>query len=116
MSVHMFQPSHREALEKINAIAARIDIPGLSAQERANNAVSFFVESSNEHWPLASQIDLLHAATAALEAQAERDNKASAKPEGRPTTATPGLTGWGLPEVSRTQEPSRKRDPFWLLF
>jgi pilus assembly protein CpaF len=90
MSVHMFQPSHREALEKINAIAARIDIPGLSAQERANNAVSFFVESSNEHWPLASQIDLLHAATAALEAQAERDNKAAAKPEGRPTTATPG--------------------------
>ncbi|QFT61588.1 Putative conjugal transfer protein [Roseivivax sp. THAF30] len=112
MSVHMFQPSHREALEKINAIAARIDIPGLSAQERANNAVSFFVESSNEHWPLASQIDLLHAATAALEAQAERDNKASAKPEGRPTTATPGPeTRPQLQPVAEMPRPARTPAP-----
>lgn len=56
-----------EALPAVLSIARQIDAVGLAASERANIAVTYFVETSGKAWTLALQRELLAAATATLE-------------------------------------------------
>ncbi|KIN62661.1 Type II secretion system protein E [Sulfitobacter noctilucicola] len=76
MTLHVSQPSLRDTLEQVLAIAEQIDAEGLSPAERANVAVTFVVESSEAIWPLALQRQILSDAVAALEG----NNQSTAAP------------------------------------
>ncbi|SMY08924.1 CpaF family protein [Flavimaricola marinus] len=68
MTLHVPQPSLNNALARVIALAEQIDAAGLNAEERANVAVSYLIESSTDIWPLAMQRQILAEATKALDA------------------------------------------------
>lgn len=70
MTLHMAQPSLRDQLDQVLNIARQMDADCLSAQDRANAAVSHIIERSMQHWPLAFQREILRQATDALTAEA----------------------------------------------
>ncbi len=84
MSEHFAQPSLRDALERVLQVAARIDADGMSAEDRANVAVSCVVDGSKTHWPLALQRELLAQAVADLS-----DVPATRPPVMRPAQPAP---------------------------
>lgn len=53
MSFHTPSLSMDDALRQVLSIAAQTDADGLSAQERANVAVSYAIETAKAPWPLA---------------------------------------------------------------
>lgn len=66
MTLHIEQPSLREALDQVLSLARRIDAAGLSATERANAAITFVVEDSGHPWPMSLQRQILTQAAAIL--------------------------------------------------
>lgn len=70
MTFHSPKLSIEEALTQVMGIAEQINAEGLSAEERANVAISYVIENSNSPWPLALQREILIAATAALSPKA----------------------------------------------
>jgi pilus assembly protein CpaF len=69
MTLHVAQPSLRDALAQVLKIAEQIDAEGLSAAERANVAVSYLIDSSSAPWPLALQRQVLADAIVALKSE-----------------------------------------------
>ncbi|MFC6586403.1 hypothetical protein ACFQDZ_03430 [Sulfitobacter pacificus] len=73
MTVHLPQPSLREAVALVVEIAQQFDADGLPAEERANAAVSYVIERQSFPWPLALQRQILTQATAALRLEASEE-------------------------------------------
>lgn len=66
MTVHIPQPSLREAVALVVEIAQQFDADRLSEEQRTNAAVSYVIERQCFPWPLALQRQILAQATAAL--------------------------------------------------
>ncbi|MCX7561606.1 CpaF family protein [Sulfitobacter sp. F26204] len=78
MTLHVNQPSMRDAVAQVVEIAKQINADGFSAEDRANSAVSFVVEQGEFHWPLALQRQILAEAISMLEPDAPRPVPAAA--------------------------------------
>ncbi|MEQ6202420.1 ATPase, T2SS/T4P/T4SS family [Sulfitobacter sp. HNIBRBA2951] len=66
MTAHDPQLSVADAVSQVVTIAEQINADGLSAQERANVAISYVLEKSTAQWPLAFQREILGKAAAEL--------------------------------------------------
>jgi pilus assembly protein CpaF len=108
MTLHIEQPSLREALDRVVKLARCIDADGLSPTDRANAAITLVVEESGQPWPLALQRKILSQAAAILAADDGAKNFVAPVPPAetsqvitpmfvRSSAATPAP-----PEVSKT--------------
>ncbi|WP_338057737.1 CpaF family protein [Sulfitobacter geojensis] len=93
MTVHLPQPSLRDAVALVVEIAEQFDADGLPAEDRANAAVTYVIERQNFPWPLALQRQILNQATKALrgdlpDAVSDLDLVEAAKPVPSNTFAT----------------------------
>ncbi len=104
MTLHVQQPSLRATLTKVLAIAQQIDAEGLSAAERANVAVTYVMESSDGHWPLSVQRELLAEATAALQADIPAQETPAASPAPKPVVGVETLPAQA--PIKQTMPPS----------
>ena len=68
MTLHIPQPSLREAIAQVLATASQIDAGAFTPQERANTSISYVAQKNGAHWPLAFQRQVLAAAVEALDA------------------------------------------------
>lgn len=68
MTLHVNQPSLRACVQKVLEIATQIDPARLSAVDRANTALSYVIENSDDVWPMALQRQVLSEAALALDA------------------------------------------------
>ncbi|WP_341861232.1 CpaF family protein [Gymnodinialimonas sp. 57CJ19] len=91
MTLHIEQPSLREALDQVLSLARRIDAAGLSATERANAAITFVVEDSGHPWPMSLQRQILTQAAAILAEDDTADDF---------TAPAPAKTGLTVPPAS----------------
>lgn len=66
MTLHVSQPSMRDAVAQVVKIAQQMDADAISPEDRANAAVSYVVEGSAFRWPLAMQRQILADAIVAL--------------------------------------------------
>ncbi len=69
MTLHVPQPSVRDALAQVMQIAKLIDAEDLTPEDRANAAISYVVERAKTPWSLALQRQILAEASAALAAE-----------------------------------------------
>lgn len=113
MSLHDPNLSVDAAVSQVVAIAEQINADGLSAQERANVAISYVIEKSTAHWPLAFQREILGKAAEKLSpipVQPPVSGPISApivQTQPAPQSAAPKTTA--MPEVERSgsfEEPS----------
>lgn len=70
MTVHLSQPSLRQAVALVIEIAQQLDADSIPAEDRANAAVSYVIERQSFPWPLSLQRQIMHEATAALALEA----------------------------------------------
>lgn len=87
MTLHFAKSAVDEAMPKVLSIARELDAARLDAAERANIAVTYFVETSEKVWTLAQQRELLAAATDGL--QEGMPAAAKARPENAPSRFAP---------------------------
>lgn len=70
MTLHVAQPSVQACVQRVLKIAEQVDATRMSAKDRANTALSYIIESTADHWPMALQRQVLSEAVAALESGA----------------------------------------------
>lgn len=87
MTLHFAKSAVDEAMPKVLSIARELDAARLDAAERANIAVTYFVETSEKVWTLAQQRELLAAATDGL--QEGMPAAAKARPDNAPSRFAP---------------------------
>lgn len=100
MTLHLVQPSLRDAVAQVLIMARRLDADDMSPQERANTAVSLVLDHAGTGWPLAFQRQLLAEVTETLARQAPPAPRVQARPEKAPETA-PAREGADLLTLSR---------------
>ncbi|WP_083484476.1 CpaF family protein [Loktanella sp. 3ANDIMAR09] len=70
MTLHLAQPSLRNAVTQVLDLCRRIDAEGLAHQDRVNAAISHLVDTAEAPWPLALQRQILTEATRILTEEA----------------------------------------------
>lgn len=108
MTLHMSQPSLRDATAQVVEIAKQIDAAGLTIEDRANAAVSYVVEQANTPWPLSLQRQILMDAQTILNAdgpEAVETLGATTAPEPQmpETPIEPPLPAQSLTQATATQ-------------
>ncbi len=84
MTLHLPQPSLRDALNEVISIAAQINEDDYSVFDRANTAISYAADDNGAHWPLSFQRQVLAAAIEALDGEtAPESTAAPVKSEGK---------------------------------